>query len=217
MIRLLLADDQGLVRAGLRMIVDSEPDLQVVAEAADGLSAVRAAQREAVDVVLMDVRMPGIDGIEATRRIVGAVPTGVGVLVLTTYDADEYVFEALRAGAAGFLLKHTSPELLIEAVRAVAAGEGLIAPAVTRRLIAEFGRTAPTRREPPSALSTLTSREREVLEAIAAGLSNGEIARSLFLSEATVKTHVSRVLMKLGLRDRIQAVIFCYEHGLVRI
>jgi DNA-binding NarL/FixJ family response regulator len=161
----------------------------------------------------MDIRMPGIDGIEATRRILGSDGTAPGVLVLTTYDADEYVFDALRAGAAGFLLKHTSPELLVEAVRAVAAGEGLIAPSVTRRLIQEFARAAPPQVRPTPELSTLTAREREVLDAMVAGLSNAEIAQSLVLSEATVKTHVGRVLMKLGLRDRVQAVIYAYEHG----
>jgi DNA-binding NarL/FixJ family response regulator len=229
-IRVIIADDQALVRAGLKMILDVEDDIQVVGEAGDGLSAVRAAATTTADVILMDIRMPGIDGIEATRRIVGAFPTGrrgglvppdtqvaaeaPGVLVLTTFDLDEYVFEALRAGAAGFLLKHTSPELLVEAVRAVAAGEGLIAPSVTRKLIEEFVRAAPAPARPTSALATLTPREREVLDLMVAGRSNTEIAESLVLSEATVKTHVGRVLMKLGLRDRVQAVIYAYEHGL---
>jgi DNA-binding NarL/FixJ family response regulator len=216
MIKILLADDQMLVRTGLRMILDGEPDLEVVAEAGDGAAAVREAERRSVDVVLMDIRMPGTDGIEATRRIVAQGAGAPSVLVLTTYDTDEYVFQALRAGAAGFLLKHTSPELLVQAVRAVAAGEGLIAPSVTRRLISEFARTAPT---PPNAepaeLASLTAREREVLDLMASGLSNAEIAATLVVSEATVKTHVGRVLTKLAVRDRVQAVIYAYEHGLV--
>jgi DNA-binding NarL/FixJ family response regulator len=217
-IRVIIADDQALVRAGLKMILDVEDDIQVVAEAGDGLSVLRAAATTAADVILMDIRMPGIDGIEATRRIVGARALGdaPGVLVLTTYDRDEYVFEALRAGATGFLLKHTSPELLVEAVRAVAAGEGLIAPSVTRKLIEEFVRAAPAPAKPTTALASLTPREREVLDLMVAGRSNPEIAQSLVLSEATVKTHVGRVLMKLGLRDRVQAVIYAYEHGLVQ-
>ncbi len=215
MIRILLADDQVLVRTGLRMILDLEPDLRVVAEAGDGLAAVKQAAAGTVDVVLMDIRMPGMDGIEATRRIAAGPGPGPGVLVLTTYDHDEYVFEALRAGASGFLLKHTSPELLVEAVRAVAHGEGLIAPSVTRRLIEEFTRTSPATPAPTPALATLTAREREVLDLVATGRSNAEIAGGLVLSEATVKTHVARVLMKLGLRDRVQAVIYAYEHGLV--
>jgi DNA-binding NarL/FixJ family response regulator len=217
MIRILLADDQMLVRTGLRMILDGEPDLQVVAEAGDGGAAVRETERGPVDVVLMDIRMPGTDGIEATRRIVAQGAGAPSVLVLTTYDSDEYVFQALRAGAAGFLLKHTSPELLVQAVRAVAAGEGLIAPSVTRRLIAEFARTtpaSPTMAE-PAELAGLTAREREVLDLIVGGLSNAEIAAALVVSDATVKTHVGRVLTKLGVRDRVQAVIYAYEHGLV--
>ena len=216
MIKILLADDQMLVRTGLRMILDGEPDLEVVAEAGDGATAVRETERRPVDVVLMDIRMPGTDGIEATRRIVAQGPAAPSVLVLTTYDTDEYVFQALRAGAAGFLLKHTSPELLVQAVRAVAAGEGLIAPSVTRRLISEFARTAPTTPHAvPDELASLTSREREVLDLVASGLSNAEIAAALVVSEATVKTHVGRVLTKLRVRDRVQAVIYAYEHGLV--
>jgi DNA-binding NarL/FixJ family response regulator len=215
-IRVIIADDQALVRAGLKMILDVEDDIEVVAETGDGLSAVRAATTTVADVILMDIRMPGIDGIEATRRIVGSIGDTPGVLVLTTYDLDEYVFEALRAGATGFLLKHTSPELLVEAVRAVAAGDGLIAPSVTRKLIEEFVRAASTPTQPTVALASLTPREREVLDLMVAGQSNPEIAQSLVLSEATVKTHVGRVLMKLGLRDRVQAVIYAYEHGLVQ-
>ena len=214
MIKILLADDQMLVRTGLRMIIDSEPDLQVVAEAGDGASAIREVGRTEIDVIMMDIRMPGVDGIEATRQI-SAKPNAPSVLILTTYDADDYVFDALRAGAAGFLLKHTSPELLVEAVRSVARGEGLIAPSVTRRLIAEFVRHVPRRPgDSPPGLATLTSREQEVLSLIAAGLSNAEIAAALVVSEPTVKTHVGRVLAKLEVRDRVQAVIYAYEHGL---
>jgi DNA-binding NarL/FixJ family response regulator len=215
MIRVVLADDQGLVRTGLRLVLEAEPDIEVVAEAADGLQAVEAA-RLRPDLVLMDIRMPNLDGIEATRRLAGpGVPDPVRVLVLTTYDVDEYVFAALRAGASGFLLKHASPESLAEAVRTVAAGDGLIAPAVTRRLIAEFARVpaAPT---PPAELARLTEREREVLELVARGRSNAEIARELVVGPATVKTHVGRVLTKLGLRDRVEAVIWAYEAGLVQ-
>lgn len=216
MINVLLVDDQMLVRTGLRMILDSEPDLEVVGECGDGASALRMLSRIEADVVMMDIRMPGTDGIEATRQIRALHPGGPSVLILTTYDADEYVFEALRAGAAGFMLKHSSPELLVQAVRAVANGEGLIAPSVTRRLIEEFGRQpAQTADPPPTELASLTVREREVFDLVAGGLSNSEIATSLVVSEATVKTHVGRVLMKLGLRDRVQAVIFAYEHGLV--
>ena len=214
-IRLVLADDQALVRTGLRLVLEAEPDIEVVAEAADGLQAVEAA-RLRPDLVLMDIRMPNLDGIEATRRLAGpGVADPVRVLVLTTYDVDEYVFAALRAGACGFLLKHTSPEALVEAVRTVASGDGLIAPAVTRRLIAEFAR-APAARRPPAELGRLTEREREVLELVARGRSNAEIARELVVGPATVKTHVGRVLTKLGLRDRVEAVIWAYEAGLVQ-
>jgi DNA-binding NarL/FixJ family response regulator len=216
MIKVLVADDQMLVRTGLRMILEGESDLDVIAEAGDGAAAVREAERQPVDVVLMDIRMPGMDGIEATRRIAARGDGAPSVLVLTTYDVDEYVFQALRAGAAGFLLKHTSPELLVQAVRAVAAGDGLLAPSVTRRLIAEFARTSPVAagRAGPE-LAALTVREREVLDLVAGGLSNTEIADALVVSEATAKTHVGRVLAKLGVRDRVQAVIYAYEHGLV--
>jgi DNA-binding NarL/FixJ family response regulator len=196
----------------LRLVLEAEPDIEVVAEAADGLQAVEAA-RLRPDLVLMDIRMPNLDGIEATRRLAGPdVADPVRVLVLTTYGVDEYVFAALRAGACGFLLKHTSPEALAEAVRTVASGDGLIAPAVTRRLIAEVAR-APAARRPPAELEQFTEREREVLELVARGRSNAEIAREL---PATVKTHVGRVLTKLGPRDRVEAVISAYEAGLVQ-
>jgi DNA-binding NarL/FixJ family response regulator len=215
-IRVVLVDDQALVRTGFRMVLDTEPDIEVVGEAADGLQAVEAARRLGPDVVLMDIRMPNLDGIEATRRLAGPEVTDpVGVLILTTYDVDEYVFAALRAGACGFLLKHASPEGLVEAVRTVASGEGLIAPSVTRRLIAEFAR-APTSPEPPRELQRLTDRERQVLELVARGMSNAEIARELVVGATTVKTHVGRVLTKLGLRDRIEAVIYAYEAGMIR-
>jgi DNA-binding NarL/FixJ family response regulator len=215
-IRVVLVDDQALVRTGFRMVLDAEPDIEVVGEAADGLQAVQAARRLRPDVVLMDIRMPNLDGIQATRRLAGPeVADPVCVLILTTYDVDEYVFAALRAGACGFLLKHTSPEGLVEAIRTVASGEGLIAPSVTRRLIAEFAR-APTSPAPPRELQQLTEREREVLELVARGKSNAEIARELVVGATTVKTHVGRVLTKLGLRDRIEAVIYAYEAGMIR-
>ena len=215
MIRVVLVDDQALVRTGLRMVLEAEPDIEVVGEAADGLRAVEAA-RLRPDLVLMDIRMPNLDGIEATRRLAGpGVADPVRVLILTTYDLDEYVFAALRAGAWGFLLNHTSPEGLVEAVRTVASGDGLIAPEVTRRLIAEFAR-APAAPAPPPELDRPTDREREVLELVARGRSNAEIARDLVVGPATVKTHVGRVLTKLGLRDRVEAVIWAYEAGLVQ-
>ena len=215
-LRVLLVDDQALVRAGFRMVLDAEADIEVVGEAADGLQAVDETRRLRPDVVLMDIRMPRLDGLEATRQLAGPDVTDPAcVLILTTYDVDEYVFDALRAGACGFLLKHTSPEGLVEAVRTVASGEGLIAPSVTRRLIAEFAR-APTAPAPPADLDRLTDREREGLELVARGRSNAEIARELYVGQATVKTHVGRVLAKLGLRDRIDAVIYAYEAGLVR-
>jgi DNA-binding NarL/FixJ family response regulator len=214
-IRVLLADDQALVRAGFRMVLEAQPDIEVVGEAADGRQAVEATRRLHPDVVLMDVRMPVMDGIDATRELCGqGAATGANVLILTTYDLDEYVFAALRAGACGFLLKHTSPEGLVEAIRTVAAGDGLIAPSVTRRLIAEFART-PAAAAPPRELDQLTGRERSVLELVARGRSNAEIAEELVVGATTVKTHVGHVLTKLGLRDRIQAVIYAYEAGLV--
>jgi DNA-binding NarL/FixJ family response regulator len=213
MITVLIADDQALVRVGLRKILEIEPGLAVVAEAANGADAVRWAQRLHPDVTLMDIRMPVLDGIEATRRIASDQPAS-RVLILTTFGLDGYVFEALRAGASGFMLKDAPPEEIAAAVRIVASGEALLAPAVTRTVIAEFARL---RRSPgpPPALAELTPREREVLELLARGLSNPEICDRLVVSEATTKTHVARILHKLGLRDRVQAVIFAYESGLV--
>ena len=215
MTRVLLADDQALVREGLRRIVDGEPGLEVVGEAADGEQAVQLARQLAPDVAVLDIRMPRLDGIEATRRIVDALGDRVRVLVLTTFDIDEYVFEALRAGASGFMLKDAPAEGLVDAIRVVASGSSLLAPAVTGRVIAEFARrpTAPAGDDP--VLAQLTAREREVLVLLTRGGSNAEIAAELFLSEATVKTHIAHVLMKLGVRDRVQAVIRAYETGLV--
>ena len=216
MIRILLADDEGLVRGGLRKIVETEADMTVVAEAADGLQAVDAARASRPDVAVVDIRMPQLDGIEATRRIVAALGDSVRVLMLTTYGLDDYVFDALRVGASGFMLKDAPPEELLDAIRVIAAGSALLAPAVTRAVIAEFARRSPTARVADShRLDELTEREREVLALLTRGRSNAEIAADLFVSEATVKTHVAHVLMKLGVRDRVQAVIFAYEAGLV--
>ena len=213
-IRVLIADDQELVRTGFRMILTGEPDITVVGEAGDGLAAVELARGLGVDVVLMDIRMPGIDGIEATRRL-GAAGSSARVLILTTFDLNEYVYEALRAGASGFLLKDAPAAQLVTAIRVVADGEALLAPSITRRLIAEFAqRPAPSAR--PAAMEELTQRELEVLQLIARGLSNAEIAKELFVGDATVKTHVARILMKLELRDRVQAVVAAYESGLVQ-
>ena len=213
-IRVLVVDDQPLVRAGLGVILGAQADIEVVGEAGDGLEALDAARRLEPDVVLMDIRMPRLDGLEATRRIMDA-GTGARVMILTTFDTDEHVFEALRAGASGFLLKDAPREQLVEAVRTVAAGEALLAPSVTRRLIEEFSRRPVTTERVSPLLPSLTAREREVLEAMARGLSNAEMAAALFVGEATVKSHVAHVLMKLGLRDRVQAVIFAYESGVV--
>jgi DNA-binding NarL/FixJ family response regulator len=216
MIRVLLADDQALVRAGFRALIDAQSDLTVVGEASDGAHAVRLVRIERPDVVLMDIRMPGMDGLEATSRIV-ADPgcADVRIVILTTFDLDEYVFEALRAGASGFLVKDTEPVDLLRGVRAVASGDGLLSPSVTRRLIEEFALRSRSPR-PPEALEGLTEREREVVALVGAGLSNDEIAAKLVVSPATAKTHVSRSMTKLGARDRAQLVVYAYEAGLVR-
>lgn len=211
-VRVVIADDQHLIRAGLRMILAAEDDIDVVGEAADGAGAIAVCAAERPDVVLMDVRMPGIDGIEATRAIT-AEPDAPRVLVLTTFDLDDVVYDALRAGASGFLLKDAPEERLTTAIRVVAEGGSLFAPSVTRRLIEEFSRRGARQQAP--ALDVLTDRETEVLRHVARGLSNAEIATELFVSENTVKTHVARLLMKLGLRDRVQAVVLAYESGLV--
>jgi DNA-binding NarL/FixJ family response regulator len=212
----LIVDDQALVRAGFRMILEAEQDIEVVGEAADGREAVAEARRLRPDVVLMDVRMPDVDGIEATRRLLDDDGTGAKIVMLTTFDMDEYVYDALRAGASGFLLKDVPPEQLVAGIRAVASGDALLAPSVTRRVIEEFVRRPPDSiRTAPPELAELTAREHEVLKLIARGLANAEIAKELFVSETTVKTHVAHVLMKLKLRDRVQAVVFAYESGLV--
>jgi DNA-binding NarL/FixJ family response regulator len=222
MIRVLVVDDQALVRAGFRMILEAEPDLVVVGEASDGLEAVDEVKRLTPDVVLMDVRMPNLDGVEATARIgeVNAARPDAAparVIILTTFDLDDYVYAALRNGASGFLLKDAPPETLVEAIHVVAAGDALLAPSVTRRLIADFTRRGETASPapPPRGLAELTDRELEVLRLMARGLSNAEIASQLYVGETTVKTHVGRVLMKLGLRDRVQAVVLAYETGVV--
>ncbi|QYC38883.1 Transcriptional regulatory protein DegU [Nonomuraea coxensis DSM 45129] len=212
-IRVVIADDHLVVRTGFGELLDTQPDFEVAGRAADGLEAVRICREVKPDVVLMDVRMPGMGGIEATRELAG--PGGPRVLILTTFDLDEYVYDALRAGASGFLLKDVTAERLFDAVRVVAAGEALLAPAVTRRLIGEFARMGPRPGVPVAALGTLTPRETQVLRLVAEGLSNPEIAARLVVTEETVKTHVSRVLNKLGLRDRTQAVVAAYETGLV--
>jgi DNA-binding NarL/FixJ family response regulator len=232
-IRVLLVDDQALVRAGFRMILDAEEDIEVVGEASDGEQAVFSAQQFKPDVILMDVRMPNMDGIEATRKIVSAETNGAGsssedadpaldrprVLMLTTFELDEYVYESLRAGASGFLLKDVPADQLVAGIRVVAEGEALLAPSVTKRLISDFSaaRAAKAAEEnPPAGLDELTTREMEVFKLIARGMSNSEIAGELVVSETTVKTHVARILMKLGLRDRVQAVVLAYESGLVQ-
>jgi DNA-binding NarL/FixJ family response regulator len=214
MIRLLIADDQMLVRTGFRVILDAEPDFEVVGEAGDGRETIEAARALRPDVVLMDIRMPNLDGIEATRRL-AADEHAPRVLILTTFDLDEHVYEALRAGASGFLLKDAGADELLHAVRVVAAGEALLSPSITRRLIADYARRPPAR-ERPQALEELTPRELEVLRLLARGHSNGDIARQLVLGEATIKTHVARVFQKLDLHDRAQAVVLAYESGLVQ-
>jgi DNA-binding NarL/FixJ family response regulator len=214
-VRVLIADDQALVRGGFRMILDAREDMEVVGEAGDGEEAVALAEGLRPEVVLMDVRMPSMDGIEATRRI-AASDSRARIIMLTTYDLDEYVFAALRAGASGFMLKDVRPPDLVEAIRVVARGDALLAPTVTRRLLDRFAGTLPDNAAPPTDLGELTEREVEVLRFVALALSNSEIAGRLHLTEATVKTHVSSVLRKLGLRDRVQAVVFAYDLGLVR-
>jgi len=215
-VRVLIVDDQALVRKGLRMILEVEPDLDVVGEAADGAQAVLAARDTRPDVVLMDVRMPGIDGLEATRRLLVGGNDDPHVLILTTFDLDEYVYEALRAGASGFVLKDMPPEHLVAAIHTIANGEALLSPVITRRLIESFVQRPPAapNRTPPG-LDRLTPREADILRLIARGLSNAEIAAEAFVSEPTVKTHVARILMKLGLRDRVQVVVYAYENRLV--
>ncbi len=215
MIRVLIADDQALVRGGFRLILQAQPDMEVVGEAEDGRLALQLARELRPDVVLMDIRMPELDGIEATRRL-GDSPDAPRVLMLTTFDMNEYVYEAMKSGASGFLLKDVRPEELADAVRTVAAGDALLAPSITRRLIEEYVRRPPPGQGRPPELAELTERELEVLQLIAKGLSNAEIGGQLFVSEATVKTHVTRILAKLQLRDRVQAVVLAYESGLVQ-
>jgi DNA-binding NarL/FixJ family response regulator len=214
-LRVVVADDQAMVRAGFRSLLNEEPDIEVVGEAADGEQAIAAVRRFRPDVALMDIRMPNVDGLEATRRIV-ADGLAARILILTTFDLDEYVYEGLRAGASGFLLKDASPEQLIAAIHVVAEGEAVLAPTVTRRVVEAFASIPAPDDALRGALETLTAREREVLRLLAGGRSNAEIARELVVSEATAKTHVRHVLSKLDLRDRVQAVVFAYESGLVR-
>ena len=210
-IRVLVADDQSMVRAGFRMLLSGEPDIEVVAEACDGLEAVDKAARFAPTVVLMDIRMPELDGLEATRRILAA-DDQARILILTTFDLDEYIYEALRAGASGFVLKDDPPEQLLAAIRTIADGDALLSPAVTKRVIERFTRTP--RPAPPKAVDELTERELDVFRLIARGLSNAEIARELYISDTTVKTHITHILQKLDLRDRVQAVVLAHETGL---
>jgi DNA-binding NarL/FixJ family response regulator len=211
-IRVLVADDQSMIRAGFRMLLKDEEGIEVVAEAEDGLEAVDKAARFSPGVVLMDIRMPKLDGLEATRRILAA-DDSVRILILTTFDLDEYIYEALSAGASGFVLKDDPPEQLIAAIRTVAAGDALLSPTVTTRVVKQFARTA--RPEPPKGLDELTAREREILRLIAGGLSNAEIAKELYISDTTVKTHVTHILQKLDLRDRVQAVVLAHQTGLL--
>jgi DNA-binding NarL/FixJ family response regulator len=213
-IRIALVDDQAMLRMGFRMVLEAQPDMEVVGEASDGEEAIALVERCAVDVMLMDVRMPRLDGVAATDRI-SRRPDAPRVLILTTFDLDEYVYAGLRAGASGFLLKDVPPEELLQAIRVLAAGDAVVAPSVTRRLLDRFAHRLPAGDDPSPLVDQLTDREREVLLEVAQGLSNAEIARRLYLSEATVKTHVAHMLMKLGLRDRVQAVVFAYESGLV--
>jgi DNA-binding NarL/FixJ family response regulator len=215
MIRVVVADDQALVRSGFRLILQTQPDIEVVGEAADGREAVARAQEQRPDVVLMDIRMPGMDGLEATRRLM-TTRNPPRVLMLTTFDLDEYVYDALRAGASGFLLKDVRPEQLADAVRAVASGDTLLAPAITRRLVEQYLRRPPPGSRAPSDLAALTDRELDVLRLVARGRSNQQIASTLFLGESTVKTHLSHLFAKLGLRDRAQAVVLAYESGLIQ-
>jgi DNA-binding NarL/FixJ family response regulator len=215
-VRIIVADDHQVVRTGFAALLDTQPDFTVIGTACDGAEAVRLGRELGPDVVLMDVRMPGMDGIEATRQLAGRGPGGPRILILTTFDLDQYVYDALRAGASGFLLKDVTAERLFDAVRVIAAGDALLSPGVTRRLISEFTRLKPPADGPPAAaLAGLTPRETQVLRLVAAGLSNPEIAAQLVVTEETVKTHVSRMLSKLGLRDRTQAVVMAYETGLV--
>jgi RNA polymerase sigma factor (sigma-70 family) len=215
-VRVLIADDQALVRAGFRKILEADAEIEVVGEASDGVAAVESSSALRPDVVLMDIRMPGLDGLAATRRLAEAQKDGPRVLVLTTFGLEEYVYEALRGGASGFLLKDVPPEQLLEAVHVVARGDALLDPAITRSVIEEFAAKPVARRELAAKLDELTPREREVFALVARGLSNGEIAAELVVSEGTVKTHVAHLLLKLGLRDRVQAVIYAYESGLVQ-
>ena len=215
-IQVLIVDDQALVRAGFRMILESEPEIEIVGEAEDGLQAVEASRELRPDVVLMDIRMPNLDGLEATRRILDTPGEAPRILMLTTFDLDEYVYEALRAGASGFLLKDAPPEQLVNAIHVVASGEALLAPSITKRVIEEYARRPPARDGLPPELAELTAREIDVLRLLARGCSNAEIAQELFLGETTVKTHVARILQKLRLRDRVQAVVVAYESGLIQ-
>ena len=217
MLRVLVVDDQALVRRGFALVLGHEADIQVVAEAGTGLEAIAAAREHKPDIILMDIRMPELDGLEATARILAESNADVRIIILTTFDPDEYVYRALRAGASGFVLKDTPPEALVDAVRTVAEGGAMLAPTITRRLISQFARHMGAERKFEKQLQQLTEREREVLQALASGMSNAEIAETLFIGPATVKTHVSSLLSKLGLRDRSQAVIFAYECGLAKV
>lgn len=216
LLRLVIADDQALVRSGIRLILEAQPDIEVLAEASDGAQALQLAREHAPDVVLMDIQMPRLDGIAATGRICALPGRAPRVLVLTTFDQDDHLYDAARAGATGFLLKTAPPEQLVAAVRAAASGETLLAPSITRRLLEEFTRRPPPGTSVPAELATLTEREREVLVLVARGLSNTEVAQELVVSEGTVKSHLNRLLAKLGVRDRVQAVVLAYESGLVR-